>query len=221
MRNPARPGGSPAWCGTALASVVLISAALVSAASATAKTHALLVGATHYQHKDDSFHLEGPINDVELLAEVLTRGGFGGEPADVVRLAGWPDEESARPTKANIERELGRLAEVAEKGDQVVVLLAGHGSQQPADDDPEDPEPDGMDEIFLPADVGEWNDEAGEVERAITDDEIGRRLDAIRAKGAFVWALIDTCHSGTMTRGGGERERSVPSSALGIPASDR
>ena len=50
-----------------------------------------------------------------------------------------------RPTRANIEREFRRLAEQAHEGDQVVILLAGHGARQPAD--PDNHEPDGIDEI--------------------------------------------------------------------------
>src|SRR5262249_4119196 len=35
----------------------------------------------------------------------------------------------------------------------------------------------------------------------IIDDEIGAWLRAITAKSAYVWAISDCCHSGTMTRG--------------------
>ena len=38
-------------------------------------------------------------------------------------------------------------------------------------------------------------------QNALVDDELGQKLDAIRAKGTFVWAIIDSCHSGTVTRG--------------------
>ena len=38
--------------------------------------------------------------------------------------------------------------------------MSGHGSQQPQKnpDDPESYEPDGLSEIFLPADVDHWDD---------------------------------------------------------------
>ena len=60
-----------------------------------------------------------------------------------------------RPTRANIEREFRRLADRAGPGDQVFVLLAGHGDCQPESDPPHPlhPEPDGIAEVFLPADV--------------------------------------------------------------------
>ena len=50
----------------------------------------------------------------------------------------WCRRRESRATFA------ARLAEVATKQDHVVILLSGHGSRQPADEDPEDFEPDGF-----------------------------------------------------------------------------
>ncbi|MFN4170224.1 MAG: hypothetical protein ACK4GW_00595, partial [Pseudorhodobacter sp.] len=60
------------------------------------------------------------------------------------------------------------------------------------------------------------------VENALVDDEIGQMLDALRAKGADVWAVFDACHSGTATRAApsGDEEvrmRQLSPQALGIP----
>src|SRR5262249_29139742 len=120
-----------------------------------------------------------------------------------------------RPTRANIEREFRHLADQAHEGDQVVILLAGHGSQQPEKDppDPVNPEPDGLDEIFLPADIGAWNGTKERLPGAMVDNEIGAWLGAIAAKRAYVWAIFDCCHSGTMTRGT-EIVREVPPELL-------
>lgn len=58
---------------------------------------------------------------------------------------------------------------------------------------------------------------------ALIDDEIGKALDAIRNKGAFVWFVIDACNSGTATRAvapGGDdlaTERKLDFADLGIP----
>jgi len=107
-----------------------------------------------------------------------------------------------RPTRANIEREFHRLAEQVEEGDQVVILLSGHGDRQPESVPPDTdyPEPDGIDEIFLPADVGVWKGFPQRVPNAIVDDEIGTWLRAIAAKRAYIWVIFDCCHSATMTR---------------------
>jgi hypothetical protein len=161
---------------------------------------ALLVGCSRYPNLGERFQLGGPENDVELFAEVL-RDRYE-VPADRLEvLAGWPEAPDRRPTRANILAGLRRLAETARAGEQVIVFLAGHGSQQPANPDPSDDEPDGLDEIFLGADASRWDDSIGAVPGAITDDELGRVLGNIRRTGAEVSVFLDACHSGTATRG--------------------
>ena len=195
---------------------MVLHVSIPDAALAALQQRALLVGVTDYPHLPRQYWLKGPANDVALVQALLTtRFQFASEQITV--LAGWPGEAALRPTRANIVRAFRRLAEVAGPEDQVVIFLAGHGSQQPANDEPDDLEPDGLDEIFLPADVGRWNNSAGHVDNAIVDDEIRAWVSAIRATGAFVWVIVDTCHAGTMTRGAPleqERERSIPASAL-------
>jgi hypothetical protein len=173
---------------------------------------ALLVGCTHYPHLPSAFELTGPANDVVMLKRLLTER-FQFREQDVVVLVENVGDASLRPTRANIEREFRRLAERTTQGNQVVILLAGHGSQQPADDpnDPEDPEPDGFDEIFLPSDIRGWDGSRGTVENAIVDDELRAWLSDIERGGAAVWIIVDACHAGTMVRGSGlEKVRQVP-----------
>lgn len=188
----------------------------VSAATA-AQRHALLVGVTEYAHLPKDKWLLGPGNDVALLQELLTTR-FHFDPGQMTILAGWPGEAHLRPTRTNIAHAFKRLAEVAGAEDQVVIFLAGHGSQQPAIADPN--EPDGLDEIFLPADVIGWHEASARVENAIVDDELRDWLTAILNKGAFVWIIVDACHSGTITRGAPleyERDRHIPATVLVPP----
>lgn len=178
---------------------------------------ALLVGCTQYPYLEEKWWLEGPANDIALFEEVLTHERFGVDPSGITRLVGWPDDEKSRPTRRNITDAFRRLADEVGPGDQVIIVLAGHGSQQPAGPGSEDEEPDGLDEIFLPADVRSWNGEKRSVENAITDDEIKAWLSAIRSKNASVWFIADSCHSGTLTRGAPleqERQRRLPSEVL-------
>jgi hypothetical protein len=69
-------------------------------------------------------------------------------------------------------------------------------------------------------DIGPWSDQIGAVENSLVDDEIGAMIDGLRAKGAHVWAVFDSCHSGTATRaveaGDEVRVRQLPPDALGI-----
>jgi hypothetical protein len=198
-----------------------------AADSAGPRKYALLVGCTEYPNAAAIPELWGPVNDVPMFVELLAGHGFA--EADVQRLVGWPKDPAERPTRANIvaafEGLIARAATAAKGGDdvQVFILLSGHGTQVPIPDaqtdplDPRNPEPDGLDEVFLPADVKKWADGGG-LGNAILDDEIGQWLDRLRGHGAAVWIIFDCCHAGTMTRGGDvERSRTVRARILGIP----
>lgn len=188
-------------------------------AGAPAK-RALLVGCTKYPNLPEVRWLKGPGNDVTLLKSVLmSRFGFSKENTQT--LAGWDGvPQQQRPTRANIEQAFQRLATEAGDGDIVVILMAGHGSQQvaaPGSAERPNVEPDGLDEIFLPADVDKWPGHDGAAQNVIVDNEVHQWLDAIRAKGAFVWIIFDSCNSGTMTRGvTDERLRHIDPEDLGI-----
>lgn len=175
---------------------------------------ALLIGCTKYDHLDASLHLQGPGNDVLLMRDMLCeRFGFSAER--VVILAESIGQPDSRPTRANIEREFRRLGRDAVAGEQVLIFLAGHGSQQPdLNPSADDPEPDGLDEIFLPADVKGWDGGAGKVPNAIVDDEFRAWLAEIEQRKATVTVIMDACHSGTMTRGVDERARELPPGVL-------
>lgn len=187
-------------------------------AQETAGKHALLVGVSNYPHLDARYHLKGPANDVVLMRDCLMQQfGFAADRIITLSEAEGKKQNDRYPERANIEREFKRLAEVAKPGDQVVILMGGHGSQQPEKEDAKDPEPDGLDEIFLPRDVKSWDGDQGKVPNAIIDDEIGAWIAAIRAKQAYVWIIFDSCHSGTMLRGAGETARQIHDDSLGIP----
>ena len=176
---------------------------------------ALLVGVTKYDNLDRQYHLLGPANDVQLMRRLLQER-YKFLPDGIVFLSEDDGTQARRrPTRANIEREFHRLAEQVEEGDQVVILLSGHGDRQPESDPPDTdyPEPDGIDEIFLPADVGVWKGFPQRVPNAIVDDEIGTWLRAIAAKRAYIWVIFDCCHSATMTRGS-EVVRELPPGLL-------
>ena len=175
------------------------------------RIYALLVGASRYPHLARRWWLEGPENDVAMIADLLTNQPFSVAPANIVTLTGWPQAVDRRPTRQNIESQFARLRDTVTAGDQVVVFMAGHGSQQPADPDPQDDEPDGLDELFLPADVTGWDGGKRAVTNAVVDDDIRRWVTAIRNRGAFVWLIVDSCQSGTMVRGNiAERSRQIP-----------
>jgi hypothetical protein len=179
---------------------------------------ALLVGCTQYQHPRIP-ELYGPANDVRLFADLL-RTQFGFTDAEMVQLSGWPSDSRRRPTCANITAGFETLIERAGEATQVVILMAGHGVQVPIPEsqldplDPRNPEPDGMDEVFLPADARSFTRDG--LENAIRDDQFGVWLDRLRDKGALVWIVFDCCHAGDMARGDLERPRFIDPQVLGV-----
>ena len=174
----------------------------------------LLVGCTQYPYLDEQWALEGPANDAELM-HVTFRKYLGVPAENITTLAGWPDDKSLRPTKANILGQLTRLAQVVQPDDRVVFHYSGHGSQQ-SDTDEDRDELDDWDEILLAADARGYEGGQGVVENAIVDDELWRHLRAIRdaQPGVTVWLSLDCCHSGGATRGDG-RSRGIEPAELG------
>ena len=203
----------------ALGFMAAMAAALLAPGEAAAnQRHALLVGVSSYPTLGQNLQLHGPKNDVVLMRTLLQQRGFDARNIRVLAdgLAG-----AGEPTRAAIMNELKAIAGRVGRGDFVFLFFAGHGSQQPAKNlGPQNPEPDGLDEMFLPRDIGKWSGATESVQNAIVDDELGAAITAIRNRGAFVWAVFDTCHSGTITRGiedEGVRYRDVRPATLGIP----
>jgi hypothetical protein len=206
----------------AVVAAILMAAAPVPAAAAAQL--ALLVGVSRYPEARD--RLDGPPNDVTLIRQVLLERGFAA--ADIRVLADAVDPKEAGfapdglPTRAAILGELEALARRARRGDQVFLLFTGHGSQQPAAADPGGGagEPDGLDEIFLPADIGRWESATSRIENALVDNEFGGFVRTLQERGAAVWAVVDACHSGTMTRGVDDevRFKRLTPESLGVPA---
>ena len=160
--------------------------------------------------------LRGCENDVSV-AFVRRFGTTWGCPTRTSpRWLGGPASAAQRPTRENILRQLGRLADIVQPGDRVVFHFSGHGSNQPDAPSNRD-ELDGRDEILLPADVRKYRLRTGSVPGCITDDELWEHVRAIRDAGATVWLSLDCCHSGGATRGDGSQTRDVDPSVLGVP----
>jgi hypothetical protein len=122
---------------------------------------------------------------------------------------------------------MAALAQRAVRGDWVLVVLAGHGSQQPQTLARRSApgayiEPDGLDEVFLPYDVSAWRGDLGTVANGLLDDDSGVALGQLVRAGLKVWVVFDTCHAGDMAKGSASpgaqrRVRWVPPRALGVP----
>ena len=187
--------------------------------TSSVRAWALLVGVSAYPSLPPERQLLGPGNDVRLMRNALKR--MRADWSAITVLADAVDRADGLPTRAAVLGAIDDLARKVGPRDEVILYFSGHGSQQPTDDPSEE---DSLDEIFLPRDIGRWNGSRGTVENAIIDKEIRRALTPLLAKGAHVWAIFDTCHSGTMTRGAPgsllssqETARWVRPAELGIP----
>lgn len=207
--------------GTAIVAACAALPAPAFAQGASERTnYALIVAVTKY-HRIKGADLIGPNNDAELAYEYLTTGApVPFAPENVAVLADDIAISNGSPSRQAILDAFADLAKKAKRGDFIYLHFGGHGIQQPAIDVAS--ESDGMDETFLPNDIENWVDRSKGIPNALPDDEIGASLDAIRATGAFVWLVLDCCHSGTATRAAGLGEddvveRKVDPSVLGIP----
>ncbi|MEN8160057.1 MAG: prolipoprotein diacylglyceryl transferase family protein, partial [Myxococcota bacterium] len=169
---------------------LLFIGALAASPAEAAGRKALLIGINEYMAVPD---LRGAVNDIELIRDVLvTRFGF--QPGDVEMLT---DEKA---TRDNMLAAFDRLAERSAPGDFVYLHYSGHGSQ--AQDTDGDEAGDSRDETLIPHDgrTGQIPD--------ITDDELARA--AAKLEGRQLVIVLDSCHSGTATRGAFVQPRAVP-----------
>jgi len=175
---------------------------------ATATTRAVLVGVSRFADPHlTAYDLPGAARDADRMAGALA--ALGVDRTAMTILTG------AEARLAAIRDALDTLATTSQTGDRAVIFLSGHGTQAPARH--ADPiEPDGLDELFLAADAGLWDAHDRTVPGALADDEIGRRIGELRARGVDVWLVIDSCTSGGLLRGS-RRAKSIAPDRLGIP----
>ena len=143
------------------------------------KKKALLCG---LNYPGTSYPLQGCVNDVNLMADVLTQH-FGFEAANRRMLT-----NEAATTAAILER-LEWLVSNNEPGDVLYFHYSGHGSQMVNQTYEADYEPDGKDEIICPHDLN-WRD------KVIRDDDLKRIFDKVPNGVAFT-VVLDCCNSGS------------------------
>lgn len=158
--------------------------ALVSPLPAAGKKLALLVGIDAYAPPVTPLH--GCVNDVEVLKTTLV-GKFDFPPENVTIL------RNGEATRAGILRALDELIDRTGAGDIVVFHYSGHGSRMR---DVSGDEADHWDETIVPQDSrtnGVFD---------ISDDELNSRLTELAGKTRNITFILDSCHSGTGSRGG-------------------
>jgi hypothetical protein len=156
-----------------------------------APTHrALLVGINNYP--DPANRLEGCINDVFLMSSVLQECGFAVEDIRVVF-----DE---RATADGLVERLHWLLDGTAAGDQRFFYYSGHGALLPAY--AADGKINHCDACLVPYDFA-WT-----AQTALTDDRLLNFYSQL-PYGARFMMVLDSCHSGGMTRGTGARVKGL------------
>lgn len=154
------------------------------------KYKALLIGINDYP--DPANRLEGCVNDVFRMSEVLQECGF---PVDSIRVC-----LNERATARGIMERLEWLLDDPRSDDEIVFFYSGHGAQIP--EYGEDNEPDRATETLVPYDF-DWTPE-----HAITDDRIYSLYSQLPFDTRLAM-IFDCCHSGGIHRAGVPRPKGL------------
>ena len=106
------------------------------------------------------------------------------------------EPEDKWPTYYNIIRTFQKILELTKEGDQIYTHYSGHGGRVPTWATGQKGL-NGLDETLVPTDIG--NPES----RYVRDIEMATLLNRMVEKGLLVTLVLDSCHSGGMTRGKG------------------
>lgn len=168
----------------------------LTAVNAAAEKFALVIAVGDYPEESRWPDISS-VNDVPHVQASLLSLGFAESHIFYLK-----DEQA---TRAGILQAFSDLSAQLSEGDMVYIHYSGHG-QQVLDDN--DDEIDELDEAIVPHD-SPMAFEAGiyEGENLIRDDELGRLTNDIRricGPDGQVVLILDSCHSGTGTRGMGK-----------------
>jgi len=183
---PSRATGTDALL-VVLAVCLLIAAPIQGAAAPS--SHALLIGVQDYTGSNLR-SLEGPVNDVTLVRELL-ESRFQVPKGNIVTLV------DAQATHGRIKEAFARLVARVKPGDLVYIQYSGHGSYT---DDKNGDERSGKDQTWVSygARSGRL---AGEDDYDVIDDELLEWMIPLWEKTDQVVFVSDSCHSASVSRG--------------------
>jgi hypothetical protein len=176
--------------------IIVIFILLFVCHSIYAEKYAIIVAVGNYP-KSTGWGTISSINDVPLIKETLLNQEFKAENISIL----IDDEATYKGIKNALNSLLTRI-----KPDDIVVLHFSMHGQQIFDDNGE--EIDGKDEALVPYDAWVRYNHNYKGENHFRDDEIGNYItkfrNALHAHGQLL-LLLDSCHSGSTTRGGVSR----------------
>ena len=173
--------------------------------------YALLIGIDCYLPNERSgtpnkINLSGCVRDIDRVEEFL-RTRVGLPESHVLKLTA-ADDGSGRPagpaenwpTRENLIRAFRRLGELAAPGDHVYVHYSGHGGRVKTPPRLRHIKGgEGFDEALVPADYNFRED------KFLRDFELAYILRGYVERELVVTVVLDSCHSGGATHGGGRR----------------
>ncbi|MEG4453342.1 caspase family protein [Microcoleus sp. N9_A1] len=163
--------------------------------------YALLIGIDGYKPNRLYKDLKGCVRDINLVADYLLKTVK--IPSERIFRLTSPNPEVAQtiatkdpePTYANIVAQFKAITELAQAGEQVYIYYSGHGGRATTIY-PELKGVDQEDEGIVPSDIGAGG-------RYLLDVELAMLLKRMTDKGLIVTLIMDSCHSGGVTRGDG------------------
>lgn len=176
--------------------ILLICSYLLFTPNSKSEKHALIIAIGDYPQESYWPDISSK-NDVHHIQSALLKLGWNQE--NIINI------QDAQATQKGIIESLNILQSKIKKGDIVFIHYSGHG-QQVLDDNGD--EIDNLDEAIVPYDSPmAFEKGVYEGERLIRDDFIGVSTKAMRKilgpKGQVI-LILDSCHSGTGTRGMGK-----------------
>ena len=163
--------------------------------------YALLIGIDYYLPNRLYKNLKGAVRDINLVASYLSETLK--IPSERIFKLTSPNPEVAQtietknpePTYENIVAKFKAITELAQPGQQVYIYYSGHGGRTTTIY-PDLKGADQYDEGIVPSDIGAGG-------RYLLDVELAMLLKRMTDKGLVVTLIMDSCHSGGVTRGDG------------------
>jgi hypothetical protein len=138
---------------------------------------ALLIG---INYNGTSAQLKGCINDINALSTLLTTK-YAFNPDSIIKIT---DETTQKPTRDVILASFGQFLASGAEGDSLFFAYSGHGSTTL---DKNNDEKNGNDEMIIASDL-----------KGIVDDELKALIQTNLKKNVTLFALFDSCFSGTV-----------------------
>jgi hypothetical protein len=195
-----------------LLNILFLFFSLLSYRTNSQTKYALLIGVSNYPTNQSKNQLWGPLNadnDLRLLKKNLPKQGFLSDHIYTL--------ENEKVTPIGVTNAVTELCQKLKLGDIVIFHFSGHGQQIT---DLDNAEFDGFDEAFVCYNAPSLYYPGYKGEDHLIDDEINVLILKIRKKigpTGHLLLLIDSCHSGNMSRGNNGLNRRGSSNKIEIP----